>query len=659
VVKTWLEGVLARARLFLSKNWRRALQWRGKLVLREEGLHLILAAGVGVIGGFINLFFFYAIENVKLFFLRAPGDPVEVAEMLQPWERAIIPVIGGFAAGLVLHWGLRLVGQQGPTNVLEVVVAGDGRLPFRSALIKSISSLLSIGTGASIGREGAITQMTATLGSKWGQLAHWPPYRLRLLVGCGAASGIAAAYNAPIAGAVFAALIVLGNFSMNMFAPLVLASVTAAMVSRSFFGIEPWYKVPPFEFTSLFQLPWFLLLGVGAGVLGAIFLKMLRYSEVRFSQLKLAIYWKLALGSVVVGLLAITFPEVWGNGYVTTNRILKDEFLLVDFPIWALTGVLLAKLLATVATVGSGAVGGVFTPTLFLGASLGGLFGMALHKLGGAEMLPTSAFALVGMGSMLAATTRSPLLAMIMVFEISLDYSLMPPLMLGCVISILVAGRLHPDSIYTEPLRAKGFELGMESQQLGVVTQQKVGDLMHPPVTPVRENTTLKEIAERFLTCSNNFLPVVDSKQKLIGIVSLHDLKEFLNSGEEMSAVIAYDVMRPPPKCLTPNQRLLQVLPMVLDSELRNIPVVNSHTENRLVGALARGEVLNVFSEALAAGSEGGGRRAEVLKAESGERRPEGRGTEELGARITGAEANQGNGQTGTSNVQQPTSNIQ
>ncbi|MEK7707723.1 MAG: chloride channel protein, partial [Verrucomicrobiota bacterium] len=463
------------------------------------------------------------------------------------------------------------------------------------------------GTGASLGREGGIIHLTATLASKWGQIRRWPPYRLRLLVGCGAASGIAAAYNAPIAGAVFAALIVLGNFSMTLFAPLVFASVVATMVSRSFFGIKSWYVVPPFEFTSVLQLPWFILLGAMAGFLGAIFLKMLRRVEERFRQLGWPSYLKLALAGLIVGLIAIEFPGVWGNGYVVTNRILHEEFLHEEFPLLFLGGLFLAKLLATTATVGSGAVGGVFTPTLFLGAGFGALFATVLHRLGGALPLPTSAFALVGMGSVLAATTRSPLLAMILVFEISLDYSLMPALMLGCVVSILMSRQLHPESIYTEPLRLRGLEVASESTQPGAATERTVGDLMQSPVPPVRENTPLKEIADRFLTSPNNFLPVVDAQEKLIGVVALHDLKEHLASGDELSAVIAYDVMRPPPKCVTPNLPLLEVLPVALESELRNIPVVNSFKENRLIGSLGRAEVLAMFAEAIAAGSKPAG----------------------------------------------------
>ncbi|MEK7781062.1 MAG: chloride channel protein, partial [Verrucomicrobiota bacterium] len=397
-MQNWMDNQLVkRARDFVRRHWRQALQLREKFILREEALHLVLAGIVGVLGGLVNLVFFYGIEHVKLFFLRAPGDPVEVAEMMAGWKRVLIPTIGGLVAGLVLHWGLRLVGKQGSTNMLEVVVAGDGKLPLRSGLVNAASSLVSIGTGASIGREGGITQVTATLASKLGQLAGWPPYRLRLLVGCGAASGIAAAYNAPIAGAVFASLIVLGNVSMNLFAPLVFSSVIAAMVSRSFFGIKPWYEVPPFEFTSVFQLPWFLLLGLGCGVLGAIFLKMIRQVKARFEQVRVPVYAKMAFAGLVVGLIAIEFPGVWGNGYVMTNRILHNEL-----PLLVLGGLFLAKLIATVFTVSAGTVGGVFTPTLFLGASVGGFFGVALHSLGVATELPTSSFALVGMGGLIA-----------------------------------------------------------------------------------------------------------------------------------------------------------------------------------------------------------------------------------------------------------------
>jgi H+/Cl- antiporter ClcA/CBS domain-containing protein len=716
--------VLGELHQFFRRHWQRALRIREKIHFSEEAFHLVLAGGVGVIGGLVNLFFYHATESVKLLFLRHPGEPSEVAEMMADWQRVLTPTLGGLCAGLVLYWGLRLAGPQRSTNLLEVVVAGDGRLPLRNGLVKFLSSLITIGSGGSIGREGGITQLSATLASKWGQLGNWHPYRLRLLVGCGAASGIAAAYNAPISGAVFAALIVLGNFSMSLFAPLVFASVVATMVSRSFFGIRPWYTVPPFEFTSVTQLPWFLCLGIVVGAMAAAFLKLLNQAEELFKRLQWPVYFRLALGGLVVGIIALQFPGVWGNGYVITNRILQGEYTSVTFapddiaslealaarlrnpgptdpvsqyleselsaptrdllaesnsgqnsrarravvddlnrvilsgPIYStqrfgnlhlsagtlealklqprgpdlvrlnrslllesfpealqshnryakpttallfLTGLFLAKLIATLATVGSGAVGGVFTPTIFLGAGLGALSGLGLRELHVAQGLPVPVFAVVGMGSMLSATTRSPLLAMIMVFEISLDYSLMPPLMLACVVSYLVAHRLHPESIYTEPLRRKGLKVSQEAIASEAATERTVSDIMRAPVAPVRETATFGEIADRFLTSANNFLPVVDAKGRLVGVVALQDLKEYLGSGEEVLGIIAYDLMRPPPACVTPNQRLLEVLPVVLASEQRNIPVVNTLKENRLVGALGRAEVLGIFSEVIAA----------------------------------------------------------
>jgi len=598
---------------YFRRHWQRLLLIREKIFLSEEAFHLILAAGVGVIGGLVNVFFYYATESVKYLFLHRPGDIVQVAIMMGNWQRLITPAIGGLCAGLILFFGLRIVGKQGTSNLLEVVVAGDGRLPFRTGFIKFLSSLVTIGTGGSIGREGGIVQLSATLASKWGQIAKWPPYRLRMLVGCGAASGIAAAYNAPISGAVFASLIVLGNFSMNLFAPVVCASVVATTVSRTFFGINPWYTVPPFEFTRISQLPWFVLLGIAAGLLGAVFLKLLHGSEELFAKMRAPVFVRMVLGGLIVGVIAIKFPEVWGNGYEATKALLQDPSnLLRDVTnrpnglLLFLFCLLLAKLLATLATVGSGAVGGVFTPTLFLGAGLGAWFGSSLHVMQIGKELPVAAFTVVGMGSMLAATTRSPLLAIIMIFEVSLDYSIMLPLMLACVVSMIVASRLVAESVYTEPLRRKGLSVVRETTTLGADLERTVGDIMRPPVAPVRENSTLSEIAERFLTSSNNFVPVLDAKQKLIGLVALQDLKEYLNAGEELTAVIAYDVMRPPATCVTPNQRLLDVLPVVLGSEQRNIPVVTSLKENRLIGSIVRSEVLTLFSEAIAAGTTPG-----------------------------------------------------
>ena len=580
---------------FWSKAWWRAFNLRQQIKVNSEAVHLVIAAMVGVICGLVNFGFMKGVQLIKIWVLHSGEDLVGIAEHLVWWMRILVPAAGGLVAGFVLHFGMRFAKRSGG-SFMEAVVVGDGRLPFGRGLVRAFSSLISVATGASIGREGAIAALSATIASKCGQIRGWPPYRLRLLVGCGVSGGIAAAYNAPIAGAIFAAHIVLGNFSMNIFAPLVTSSVVATLLSRSFFGIEPWYDVPPFEFTHLSQLYWFCFLGVVGGVVGAMFLRLIDGGKQLFGRLGCPLYLRLALGGLIVGAIAVEWPEVWGNGYVAANRILTH-----DLPLLAILGMLLAKLIATVAAVGSGTVGGIFTPTLFLGGSVGAAFGLLLHSADYAVGLPTHVFALVGMGTVLAATVHSPLLAMIIIFEISQNYSMMPPLMLGCVLASTIARHLHPESVYTAAIAERGVESIDDNTTLGASHQRRIGDIMREPVPPIRVNTTLPDIAAQFLKHTYNYLPVINEKDHLVGLVSLHDVKEHLHKGESLRSVIASELMIPVPQVLTPNELVLDALPSLLKSDQRNIPVVNDLRERIMVGAVSKAEALGLLSETIAA----------------------------------------------------------
>ena len=590
--------MVTRVGIWVSRHWKKLLLLRVRLPLNQEALYLAAAVLIGIAGGVSNFVFSQLQRLMQGVIFGSSEEITVIAGQLEWWQRLVVPTLGAFGAALILYGGLKLLSNPGLSNLIEVVVAGDGRLALRSSLIQAFSSLFSISTGASIGREGPIIQVSATLASKGGQLLRWAPYRLRLLVACGAAAGIAASCHAPIAGAVFAAQIVLANFSMNLFAPLLCSAVVASVVSRSFFGVVHWFEVPHYDFTELSQLPWFAVLGLCSGMFGALFLKLLTLTQVKLSATGVHISLRFAMAGLAVGAIALLFPGVWGNGYGTTNVLLHQD-LALSF----LVGLLCAKLIATVVTVGVGTIGGVFTPTLFLGAGLGTLFGAVLHKLGLAVGLPMGAFGLVGMGAMLAATTHSSLLAIIMLFELSLNYSIVPPLMLACAVSTVVSTYLHKDSIYTEPLRRKGLEPHRESTQIGAATHQFVGDLMKPPVPPLLETASLREISERFLTGTNNFLPIVNGVQKLVGVVALHDLKDVLSTDQEIQGVIAYDIMRPPPVCVTPQQTLTSIVSVLLMSELRNIPVVNNTTELTLLGSIDRTEALSILSEAISARS--------------------------------------------------------
>ena len=596
-----------------------------RIMANEEAFHLVLAAIIGVIGGLVNLAFLKLVALIQWIVFQKSGDSAVLAQDLSAFLRILVPTLGGILAGMVLLLRSHLSGIQKPTNVLEVVAVGDGRIGMRSTLVNAWSSLLSIGTGASIGREGAITQLTATFASKWGQFHQWQPYRLRLMVACGAAAGLAAAYNAPIAGALFAALVLVGNFSMNLFAPLVMASVVATMVSRFWFGIEPWYELPESidygQAARLSQMGWFLILGIISGAGGAFFLKSIQNAQSATDKYAWPSWAKLGLAGLVVGLIALVFPGVWGNGYEITNQILHGESsetgfteliqgsVLSDLQAWqiplvVLAGLLVAKFVATVCTVGAGTVGGVFTPTLFLGAGLGAAFGQALDLFDFADKTPTVAFALVGMGSVLAATTRSPLLAMILIFEISLKYELMPPLMIGCVVATLVSQKLHKASVYSAPLHRRGLVVDQESRRMGSATDRCIGDVMVGPTSPIKETAAMPEISEIFLRSPRNYLPVLSVDKRLVGVISLQDLKAHLNAGDELRAVIALDLMRPPETFLTPNRRLMEALPEIMGSEMEMIPVVNSNREMRLVGSVSRSETLGLMSEAIARSGE-------------------------------------------------------
>ena len=596
-----------------------------RMMANEEVFHLVLAAIIGVIGGFVNRAFLELVALIQWIVFQKSGDSAVLAQDLGAFFRILVPTLGGILAGMVLLLRSHLSGIQKPTNVLEVIAVGDGRIGMRSTLVNAWSSLLSIGTGASIGREGAITQLTATFASKWGQFHQWQPYRLRLMVACGAAAGLAAAYNAPIAGALFAALVLVGNFSMNLFAPLVMASVVATMVSRFWFGIEPWYELPESidysQAARLSQMGWFLVLGIISGAGGAFFLKSIQNAQSATGKYAWPSWAKLGLAGLAVGLIALVFPGVWGNGYEITNQILHGESsetgfteliqgsVLSDLQAWqiplvVLAGLLVAKFVATVCTVGAGTVGGVFTPTLFLGAGLGAAFGQALDLFDFADKTPTVAFALVGMGSVLAATTRSPLLAMILIFEISLKYELMPPLMIGCVVATLVSQKLHKASVYSAPLHRRGLVVDQESRRMGSATDRCIGDVMVGPTSPIKETAAMPEISEIFLRSPRNYLPVLSVDKRLVGVISLQDLKAHLNAGDELRAVIALDLMRPPETFLTPNRRLMEALPEIMGSEMEMIPVVNSNREMRLVGSVSRSETLGLMSEAIARSGE-------------------------------------------------------
>ena len=400
------------------------------VLLGHEDLAGILfwAALVGFGGALSSVAFREGLRLLEVLFTGQYTSLERTAASMVWWHRMLLPCGGAVLAGSVLRLAGRVLAAPRAVDYMEAVRVGDGSISVRATLANSCSSLLTIASGGSIGREGSMVQLAAMLGSRVGLLAHAPIPRLRLMVACGGAAGIAAAYNAPISGALFVSEIILGGTAMESFGPLVVASVVASATVHRFLGYAPVYDVPKVQFASNWELIFYVVLGVLLGHLAPPFLASLDFAKARFVALKLPVELQLGLGGLIVGVISIAAPEVWGNGFGAVGSILNGHLLG-----WWLLAILVAKLLATAATVGSGAVGGVFTPTLFLGCAIGALFGAVLHSLlPGVTSVP-AAYALVGMGGFLAATTHAPLTSILMLFEMTLDYDMVLPLMLACV----------------------------------------------------------------------------------------------------------------------------------------------------------------------------------------------------------------------------------
>ncbi len=408
-------------------------------------LLLLLAALIGVGGGFAALLFRSAFIFIEHQFDRNAGGMVAIAKELPWWGRLLIPMIGGALAGALLKFGLDWVPRRGADDYLEAITIGDGVISFRQTMIKTISSLFSIGSGASIGREGPMVQLAAMVGSSLGRFLKLKRDDLRLLVACGATAGITSAYNAPIAGSIFVVEIAMGTLSKAVLGPLIVASVIANILTRWFFGLTAVYKMPTFNLIAGWEVFAYAGLGIVCGFAAPLFRWILDISRAAFIRYSGGLVVNMALGGLGVGFISVWEPNVWGNGYSVVNSILHTSWT------WqALLIILVLKVLATALCSGSGAVGGVFTPTLFVGAAIGALYGHILVDISPLSDTNISGYIMVGMGAFLASITYAPLMCILMIFEMTLSYEVILPLMLACVIGHTIAQQIRPNSIYTQ-----------------------------------------------------------------------------------------------------------------------------------------------------------------------------------------------------------------
>jgi len=564
---------------------RAATYLQGLFRLSEAHLMLLCASVVGVLGALATIAFRDSLAGLQRLLVGHSGSFVAIAKTL-PWQyRVMLPAAGGILAGLFLLLAKRFASGSKP-DYMEAIVIGDGRLSVRQTLLRSLSSLCSIVSGGSIGREGAMVQLAAMCASVVGRVSRFEPARLRLLVACGGAAGLASAYNAPIAGAFFITEIVLGSIAMASFGPILVAAVVANITMREFPGYQPAYEMPAFQAIANVEVLLFIGLGILTGICAPQFLRILDFSKRQFQKTNLSLPLRLGIGGVMVGVLSAAVPEVWGNGYSVVNSLLHEQWM------WsAVLTVLVFKLAATALTTGSGAVGGVFTPTLFMGAAIGWLFGHAMQLLWPQLVSPPFAYAMVGMGAFLAAATSAPLMAILMIFEMTLSYQIMLPLMLSCVVAYFIARSIDGSSMYEITIKRN-----QEEKEKLRLRQTQMRELIRPADTVLPLEARLTDMAQMFSAHSVKYVYIVDAAQRFQGVVALQDLTAVLMNDQGSSDRTAADFLRRDfLPVITPEMSLGEALERFMLHRGERLPIVQSADDPVLLGAIYKTSLLDAY----------------------------------------------------------------
>jgi CIC family chloride channel protein len=513
----------------------------------------------------------------------------------------IIPAIGGAIFGPLIYRFAREAKGHGVPEVMEAVALQGGRIRPRVAVIKSLASAICIGTGGSVGREGPIAQIGSALGSTVGQLLHLSDERVRNLVACGAAGGIAATFNAPIAGAIFALEVILGRLEVTYFGAVVISSVTAVAVARIFYEGTFAFAVPQYTLVSPWELILYSLLGLLAAIGAVGFIRLLYASEDLWDRVRLPEYIKPIAGGLLLGTIGILsfkaangFPRVFGVGYESIGDVLFGRLTSE-----VVMGLFVFKMLATVLTLGAGGSGGIFAPSLFMGAMMGTVFGQIAHQMFPAITAPAGAYALVGMAAFFSGSAHAPVTAILILFEMTGDYRIILPLMLATVISTLVSRVLSRDSIYTLKLTRRGIHLE-QGHDVDIMQGITVGEAMSTEVDEIPLNLSLDLLADKFARTHNHGFPVVDESGDLAGVVSIRDLEQALAAGKMDGRTVADIATTDDLLVSFPEEPMWKALCTMGPRDVSQLPVMKRKGSSRLIGILRRRDIIQAYNHAIA-----------------------------------------------------------
>lgn len=551
---------------------------------------LTMAAIVGVGSGMGAVAFIWAIDFFSQLFFEQGRSAFA---FLGGGYVILLPIIGGLVVGPLVYFLAPEAKGHGVPEVMTAMAVRGGRIRPMVILVKAVGSAITIGSGGSVGREGPIVQIGSAIGSVVGQRFKLSNTRILALVGSGAAAGVAATFNAPIAGVMFALEVLLGEYTVSAVSTMVFSAVSASVVSRFFLGDHPSFAVPAYSLVSSWELLMYLGLGVVAALGAGLFVRTLYFSEDRFDDLRFPPYLKPVVGGALLGLLGYFVPQIFGTGFGVIEQTLNGSLAL-----WLLVLLIFAKILATSLTLGSGFSGGVFAPALFVGAVLGGAYGKVMHGLFPAITATSGAYATVGMAAVFAAAARAPITSIIILFELTLDYKIMLPLMFATVVATVVAARLEPESIYTLKLVRRGIDFRARAG-LGVTAGITVGDVMTPigRMGSAKPTMSLEDLVEFFHDTGHHGVPVLDEEGRFVGLVTLGDLERGLSTVGVEGTVA--DIMTVRLEVAYPDESLESVLRRSGGFDVGRIPVVDRDDPDTILGVLRRGDIIRAYSDAL------------------------------------------------------------
>ena len=558
---------------------------------------LITSLIVGIGAGLGAVLFRRLIDWIHNF---AYSDIAGIFAEWYPLHLIIIPALGGAIVGPLVYYFAREAKGHGVPEVMEALELRGGKIRPRVVVVKALASSVCIASGGSVGREGPIAQIGSALGSFVGQTLKLSEERVRTLVACGAAGGIAATFNAPIAGAVFALEVLLRRFGSVYFGAVVISAVTADVIAHYFEGDSRTFLTPEYTMQSPWELLLYTLMGFVAALAAVGFSRLLYFSEDIWNLIRIPEPTKPLFGGILLGLLGIVsyqidgFPRVFGVGYETIENTLFSQLTLqVTF------GLLLLKLVATTLTLGSGGSGGIFAPSLFMGAMLGASFGQIAHTIFPEIVAPSGAYALVGMAAFFGGVAHAPITAILILFEMTGDYQIILPLMLSTVLSTIVAKNLSPDSIYTLKLKRRGVELSEDTHAIDLMQGVTAEIAMNCETEAVPLDLPLVELMSTFSSTHYHALPVVQNETELVGLITINELDQLRSKGTLESKTIADILTFNNPATIRPHEPVWMALRHLEDQGEGCVPVVSETGKNILLGVLRRIDIIRAYNKAV------------------------------------------------------------